>query len=764
MEESQGNQEASRFRAFSNGISGAAQESAGDRELHNVGMASRPAGAYLNSRRPFPSEFAMYDTSVAGSNQHFQGFSHSGSLYDEQSLASAFEDMTLNLKTHADDPPTSHRNVVGLTNGHYPSGHLDANLNQQHVPATRQDDSLPLHFSAAHGKQKFEVEHQEQGYGFPAHLGNFSRTPLRQSFNSNFGVPYHPSTASASPFQQQCYVDGQSQMYKPHDQNVSSNFIWPQMQPHYACPQPYSVMQPHYACPQMQQVSGFDVYQHRSNEQATVCAPARGSSRYIGTPNSHRLENGYRYFNGAASQKRNNPLNNRFTDSFPSTSYTDSSCGSGNFQHFQQAEKFFHPSRQSFPHHHQMDNLAHPYGLGFSHHQAPGRFNTASYPERILMNHDVGNSVRSFKFAPSGNSYADIGHRIGYGHDHLGIQLNNPLLQFSPSKSELTVDEVVGRICILAKDQNNCCFLQKILTEGTQEDADKVFYEIIDHIFELMVDPVAHYLVQKILEINERRMRIICEIIKDPVELIKVCCNTHGTRVMQKVIDTINTKEALMVVTALSHGTIRLITDVNGNHVIARCLQTLLPEHKAFIIEAAGSCYLQLARDRHGCCVLQKCIEHSNEAQMNDLLREIASSALSLSEDQYGNYVIQFILGLEIEWATTRVLNELAGHFGNLSLQKCGSHVVEHCIKMVPRLMCDKIVNELMNDPKLPQIMIHEYGNFVVQTALEYSQGELHIAFVETIRPHIATLRSNMFGKRVLSKTYLKNKHYRFGF
>ncbi|KAG2562827.1 hypothetical protein PVAP13_8KG285400 [Panicum virgatum] len=634
MEESHGSQE-----AFGNGVSGAAQESAGDRELHNnVGIASQDAGAYLNGRRFFPSEFAMYGSSEAGSNQHFQGLSRSGSLYDEQSLTSAFEDMTLGFRTRSDDPPTSHHNVA-LTNGHHPSGHVDVTLNQQHVPATRQDDSLPLQFSVAHAKQKSDVEHQEQGYGFPANLGKFSRTSELQSLNSNFGVPCHPSTASASPFQQQCYVDEQSQIYRPHDQNVSSNFVWPHGV------QPYSVVQPQYLCPQMQQVSGLDVYQHRSNEHAAVCNPANVPSSHIGTPNSHGLENGYPYFNVAAfHQNRNNWLNNTFTDSLPTTSY--SSCGSGDFRCCQQAEKYLHPSGQGFSHHQQTDNLAHPYRLGSSHHQTSGRINTGSYPESFLRSNDVGNPNRAIKFAPSANDYVDTDHRInGYGHDHLGIQSNNSMLQLFSSKTEPTIDEVVGRICILAKEQKNFHFLMKILTEGAQEDADKVFYGILDHIGELMVDPVANYLVQNILGSNHRRMHIIYEITKAPAELIKICCNVHGTRVMQKVIETIATTKAAsmvvtevasMVVTALSHGTIRLMTDPNGYHVMNLCLDTLLPEHKAFIIEAAASRYLQLARDRHGCCVLQKCIEHSNDEQRNDLLSKITSSALRLSEDQYG--------------------------------------------------------------------------------------------------------------------------------
>jgi hypothetical protein len=58
----------------------------------------------------------------------------------------------------------------------------------------------------------------------------------------------------------------------------------------------------------------------------------------------------------------------------------------------------------------------------------------------------------------------------------------------------------------------------------------RVFAEIIEHIGELMVDPFAHYLLQKILEecSNDQRMHIICELTKVPLDLLKVSCNMHG--------------------------------------------------------------------------------------------------------------------------------------------------------------------------------------------------------------------------------------------
>jgi hypothetical protein len=205
------------------------------------------------------------------------------------------------------------------------------------------------------------------------------------------------------------------------------------------------------------------------------------------------------------------------------------SCGSGDIRQFRKQEK-----------------AACPYGPGFSQHRIPDN-STMSYPERILMRPDSANPVRSIRFSPSANGCTDMDQRInGFEYNHFdthdSVNLEWPKPQFlslkSLSESAMTspkwtynsVDEVVGRICTVAKDQNGCRFLQKVFTEGTQEDSEKVFAEIIEHIGELMVDPFAHYLLQKILEecSNDQRMHIICELTKVPLDLLKVSCNMHG--------------------------------------------------------------------------------------------------------------------------------------------------------------------------------------------------------------------------------------------
>jgi hypothetical protein len=78
MEESQRNEDCSKFGALADKVSGAVQgRAAGEMELHQRSSGSLAARGYLNGTRSVvPSEFAMYDGYMVGSNHHFQGFSH----------------------------------------------------------------------------------------------------------------------------------------------------------------------------------------------------------------------------------------------------------------------------------------------------------------------------------------------------------------------------------------------------------------------------------------------------------------------------------------------------------------------------------------------------------------------------------------------------------------------------------------------------------------------------------------------------------------
>lgn len=114
---------------------------------------------------------------------------------------------------------------------------------------------------------------------------------------------------------------------------------------------------------------------------------------------------------------------------------------------------------------------------------------------------------------------------------------------------------------------------------------------------------------------------------------MEVALSTHGTRAVQKLIETLSSQEQRqLIIEALKPGVVALIKDLNGNHVVQRCLQRLGPEDCQFIYDAAGTYCVEVASHRHGCCVLQRCIDFATNQQRQRLVEEIARNGLVLSQ------------------------------------------------------------------------------------------------------------------------------------
>ncbi|CAN6464922.1 unnamed protein product [Victoria cruziana] len=412
-----------------------------------------------------------------------------------------------------------------------------------------------------------------------------------------------------------------------------------------------------------------------------------------------------------------------------------------------------------------------------------------SFPERMLTRSHGVNELRNLKTISYLPNEITVSHANSNGrplqevhsHHHHSVPNAGSFIPdghnsagSSPDKSErltprsrqhlkcASLDEIEGRIYDFAKDQHGCRFLQEKFVEGKADDVKKIFVEIIDHIVGLMTDPFGNYLVQKLLDVcNEnQRIQILHAITRNSGILMNICLNMHGTRAVQKVIETLKTSEQItMVVSSLRDGAVTLIKDLNGNHVVQRCLQCLDNKHNEFLFDAAAAHCVEIATHRHGCCVLQKCLYHSEGEQRQQLVSEVVANALILAQDPFGNYVVQYVIELGLSWATTHVVDQLEGHFANLSTQKYSSNVVEKCLKLAEEEKRALIIRELIDDPRLGQLLQDPFANYVVQSALANSKGAVHSAFVDAIKPHLPALRSNPYGKRILSCTNLKNYH-----
>ncbi|KAI0320995.1 ARM repeat-containing protein [Amylostereum chailletii] len=322
------------------------------------------------------------------------------------------------------------------------------------------------------------------------------------------------------------------------------------------------------------------------------------------------------------------------------------------------------------------------------------------------------------------------------------------------------LEDLAGEIPNLCKDQHGCRYLQKKLEEGVPEHRDMIFRETFGHFADLMTDPFGNYLCQKLLEYSTDEQRnVICESVAQ--DLVNISLNMHGTRAVQKMIDFLSTRRQAdnryhgqihSIIVALSLHVVVLIKDLNGNHVIQKCLNKLAPEDNQFIYNAVAANCVEVATHRHGCCVLQRCIDHASDHQRIQLVNEITYNALTLVQDPYGNYVVQYILDLNDNRFSDAVIRQFTGNVCALSVQKFSSNVIEKCIRVAEHSTRKMLIEELLNRTRLEKLLRDSYGNYCVQTALDYAEPGQRALLVDGIRPVIPLIRNTPYGKRIQNK------------
>lgn len=317
-------------------------------------------------------------------------------------------------------------------------------------------------------------------------------------------------------------------------------------------------------------------------------------------------------------------------------------------------------------------------------------------------------------------------------------------------------DSLKDRVLTLCQSQKGCRLLQQLIDERDLSFHAIIFTKMLPRIKQVIVDQFGNYLCQKLIEKcnEEQRIEFIKAISKC---IIFLCVNNFGTRVVQKLVDCLQTDTERDMVCGLLNDYIKsLINDGNGNHVVQRMLLQFPPKHTQFIYDviAQQENIISIATHRKGCCVLQRCIEYATEEQKAQLIGEIISNALVLIADPFGNYVIQYIIEMPLEGVMEATINALLGHIAELSMQKHSSNVLEKIIKKRDKndeSVGNAIIEEVATSPRLLQLLKDPYANYVVQACFEAGNSRQVLLLVEAISRYESELGPN-FQKKLASR------------
>lgn len=108
---------------------------------------------------------------------------------------------------------------------------------------------------------------------------------------------------------------------------------------------------------------------------------------------------------------------------------------------------------------------------------------------------------------------------------------NHKLLQLRRQANYPALEQLKGRVALMAKDQVGYNFLRKMLDERKPEQTGMIFLEVKDHLQELMKDQFGNYVIQKLFEVcNEEQMtQLILFLISEEQGVLQgLCVHSHG--------------------------------------------------------------------------------------------------------------------------------------------------------------------------------------------------------------------------------------------
>ena len=316
----------------------------------------------------------------------------------------------------------------------------------------------------------------------------------------------------------------------------------------------------------------------------------------------------------------------------------------------------------------------------------------------------------------------------------------------------LSNEELSVQAYSLAKYQNGCRYLQKRI-ENNQKLVPTLFFpNILGHIQELSNDQFGNYYIKIIIKyLPEDMIYKLIQLIHPSIP--KIGTNQYGTKVLQYLIDFLkNEKNLLFFIEKTLPHVVILINDLNGIHIIQRliCVKSnyiQLIYNKIFM----NIQFIAITRD--GSNFIKKLLDFLDENNMILLLNSINDNLDAIITNQYGNYIIQNILMKDNLVLKFQIIETIIKNIVCFSNQKFSSNVVEKCFEV--KEMKDKVIDEIIKNNNFEQILLNEYGNYVIQKALAKSDLNKQNLMFKLLVPLVQKLQILSFGQKLLSKLFI---------
>ena len=334
---------------------------------------------------------------------------------------------------------------------------------------------------------------------------------------------------------------------------------------------------------------------------------------------------------------------------------------------------------------------------------------------------------------------------------------------------EYSDEEILNLSVQLIKEQVGCRYMQEKIKSDHNFANELLFPKIKNNLKELSCDSFGNYFLQALIEIltfdNINKLFDITQ--KDFTD---ICISPHGTRVVQKLIEKISSTPILInkFIYNLNNKDLDVIfKSPYGNHVIQKFLMSNILEYANFIFNYVYKNFMDIAQTKHGVCIIQKCVSEGDENHREKIYKLILMNFNNLLKDQFGNYLIQYIL---INTKTEEklkeilpILKKIEESMLDLCKSKYSANVIEKCFENGDNISREHLIKALinLNSDKIIQILLDNFGIYVIQKALKYPNANYRNKIIELILAksnELSNINFNDYNYKIIQKVINSNK------
>ena len=311
----------------------------------------------------------------------------------------------------------------------------------------------------------------------------------------------------------------------------------------------------------------------------------------------------------------------------------------------------------------------------------------------------------------------------------------------------------INNFVYIAKDQGASRHLQNIIDNFHPQAINAFFEPLCKNIMELINDPFANYLIQKIICYFTQEQLLNLLNILTP-HFFQISCDNHGTRVLQKLIDLTKTSELReLFYNLIKPKVFELLKDLNGTYIVQKFVRlNLVDEYGLKINSLIIENSVELCKHRHGCCVIQKYLETKDPYMLPDLVYKLLNGFSSLITDQFGNYVIKTILVMGNPEYSNKIGEEIFNNIIFYSKHKYSSNIVEKCFDFCQGVYLTKLSGKIQQEQNLKELILDEHGNYVVQKVLAISNMKKKKEMLNIIKSLFPKLKKTHFGEKIIQR------------